>query len=109
LDGAEFRASLAAGREFAGGRGHLVGGVDYLKIDGMFVTGMLENEVDQAMVHAFNWIGHVHGLKTIAEHVENPAMLAKLHTIGVDYVQGFGIAAPGRLDSALIGDTADAP
>lgn len=72
--------------------------VDYLKIDGMFVTGMMDNEVDQAMVRAFNWIGHVRGLKTIAEHVESDAMLSKLREIGVDYVQGYGIARPAPTD-----------
>ena len=72
--------------------------VDFLKIDGMFVTGMNDSAVDQAMVQAFNWIGHVKGLKTIAEHVEDDATLERLREIGVDYVQGYGIARPDLLD-----------
>jgi outer membrane receptor protein involved in Fe transport len=34
-DGEELRASLAAGSEFAGGRGHIVAGVDYLNVEGI--------------------------------------------------------------------------
>jgi EAL domain-containing protein (putative c-di-GMP-specific phosphodiesterase class I) len=34
------------------------------------------------------------GKQTIAEFVENQAILKKLRTIGVDYVQGYGIGRP---------------
>lgn len=34
-DGEEMRASLAVGPTFAGGRGHIVAGVDYLHVDGI--------------------------------------------------------------------------
>ena len=34
------------------------------------------------------------GIRTIAEFVETKETLAKLREIGVDYVQGFGIARP---------------
>ena len=34
-DGAEHRFSLAGGTSFAGGRGHIMGGMDYVKIDGI--------------------------------------------------------------------------
>jgi EAL domain-containing protein (putative c-di-GMP-specific phosphodiesterase class I) len=34
------------------------------------------------------------GLKTIAEFVENDAILAELKKIGVDYGQGYGIGEP---------------
>jgi len=68
--------------------------VDYLKIDGGFVIDMLENETDASMVEAINHLGHVMGLKTIAEYVENDAILQKLKLLGVDYAQGFGIHIP---------------
>jgi diguanylate cyclase (GGDEF)-like protein/PAS domain S-box-containing protein len=72
--------------------------VDYLKIDGSFVRDMTNNPIDCAMVESINHIGHVMEIKTIAEFVENPAILDKLRAIGVDYAQGYGIAKPRPLE-----------
>ncbi len=71
--------------------------VDYLKIDGSFVRQMLHNTVDHAMVDAINRIGHIMGIKTIAEFVESDAMLARLREMGVDYAQGYGVHKPERM------------
>jgi EAL domain-containing protein (putative c-di-GMP-specific phosphodiesterase class I) len=68
--------------------------VDYLKIDGAFVRGIAANAIDRAIVTAMNEVGHVIGLKTIAECVENEEVLQQLREIGVDYVQGYWIAEP---------------
>ena len=76
--------------------------VDYLKIDGEFVIDMLENEIDASMVEAINHLGHVMGIKTIAEYVESDAILQKLKTFGVDYAQGFGIHTPQPLVSLTV-------
>jgi EAL domain-containing protein (putative c-di-GMP-specific phosphodiesterase class I) len=72
--------------------------VDYLKIDGMFVRDIVDDPIDRAMVKAINEIGHVMGLKTIAEFVENDAILHELKIIGVDMAQGYGISKPRPLD-----------
>jgi len=74
--------------------------VDYLKIDGIFVKDMERTPIDCAMIEAINSIGHVMGIKTIAEYVENDAIFEKIKAIGVDYAQGFGIAKPAPLDYA---------
>ena len=71
--------------------------VDFIKIDGAFVRDMIEDEVDHAMVEAVNRIGHVMGIRTTAEYVENDRILAKLREMGVDYAQGFGIHVPEPL------------
>ncbi len=68
--------------------------VDYLKIDGMFVKDMVDDPIDHAMVKSINEIGHVMGMKTIAEFVENDAIKNQLIEIGVDYAQGYGIGKP---------------
>ena len=70
---------------------------DFLKIDGAFVRDMLNDPMDGAIVEAINNIGHVAGLKTIAEFVETPAIHTQLVKIGVDYAQGFGIHRPEPL------------
>ena len=72
--------------------------VDYLKIDGGFVKGVAGDDIDQAMVEAVHHIGHIMGLKTIAEWVESEAILLKLRQIGVDYGQGYALAHPRPLD-----------
>ncbi|MEO7320882.1 MAG: EAL domain-containing protein, partial [Nitrosospira sp.] len=68
--------------------------VDYLKIDGGFVKDMIDDPIDCAMVEAINHIGHVMNIETIAEFVENDAILDALRRIGVDYAQGYGIEKP---------------
>lgn len=71
--------------------------VDFLKIDGEFVRGILDDPMDEAMVRSMNEIGHIMGKKTIAEYVESEPLLDKLRQIGVDYVQGFTIGKPNHL------------
>lgn len=71
--------------------------VNYLKIDGGFVKQLVTSHTDAAIVDCFNHLSHELGIATIAECVENDQTLKKLRTIGVDYVQGFGIAKPQPL------------
>jgi len=68
--------------------------VDYLKIDGSFVRDINHDPVDYAMVASINRIGHLMGIKTIAEFVEDIEILHKLKDIGIDYVQGYSIDVP---------------
>ena len=70
---------------------------DFLKIDGIFVRDMVEDPMDAAIVEAINSIGHVAGLRTIAEFVESAAIRERLRAVGVDFAQGFGISAPEPL------------
>ncbi len=71
--------------------------VDFIKIDGAFVREMHEDPVNYAMVEAIHQIGHVLGIKTVAEFVENDAILRCLRELGVDYAQGYGIHVPEPL------------
>jgi diguanylate cyclase (GGDEF)-like protein/PAS domain S-box-containing protein len=68
--------------------------VDYLKIDGLFVKDILDDQVDLAMVKSINEVAHVMNKKTIAEFVENKAIFNLLKTLGIDYAQGYGIGRP---------------
>ncbi len=73
--------------------------VDFIKIDGSFVRDMLDDRVDAAMVETINHLGHVMGLRTIAESVESERILARLRELGVDYAQGFGLHTPESLEA----------
>lgn len=75
--------------------------VDNLKIDRAFVSHIVDNATDYAMVKAINDIGHTLGLQTIAEGVEDPQTLSSLEKIGVDYVQGYLFARPKPLEQIL--------
>lgn len=77
--------------------------VDFLKIDGMFVKDMVDDPIDFAMVRSINDMGHVMGKKTIAEFVENDAILERLRELGVDYAQGYGIGRPRPIEEMTEG------
>lgn len=79
--------------------------VDYLKIDGSFVRGMVDDPLDRAMVESINTIGHVMGIQTIAEWVENEAILDQLKAIGVDYAQGYAVGYPAPIEELAIGES----
>ena len=63
--------------------------VDFLKIDGALVQEMVADPVKRAMVASINQIGHIMGLRTIAEWVETQQVHDLLTELGVDYAQGF--------------------
>jgi len=73
--------------------------IDFLKIDGLFVKDIINDPIDEAMVRSINEVGHTMGLKTIAEYVENDEILQKIAEIGVDFVQGYGIAKPQPIET----------
>jgi len=73
--------------------------VSYLKIDGFFTKEIVKDEISRVMVKSINEIGHVMGIKTIAEFVENEEILEQLKEIGVDYAQGYFVHTPEPLDN----------
>ncbi|NIR59393.1 MAG: DUF1631 family protein, partial [Gammaproteobacteria bacterium] len=75
--------------------------VDYLKIDGHFIEGVAGSENDQAVVKSICEIAHFMDKAVVAECVQDEAAYAVLKDIGVDYVQGYGVEPPQRLDALL--------
>lgn len=71
--------------------------VDYLKIDGQFITHIATDAVDRSMVEAISKVGRALGIATVAEWVESEAVLDELERIGVDYAQGYHLARPKPL------------
>ncbi len=72
--------------------------VDYLKIDGAFIKDIVQDAIASSMVEAIARVASVMKIQTIAEFVENDAILTKLKLLGVDYAQGYGIAKPCPLN-----------
>lgn len=71
--------------------------IDYLKIDGRFIQNIVNDDIDTAMVTAIHQIAQVMDIRTIAEFVENEAILKKIRGLGIDYAQGYGITRPEPL------------
>jgi len=72
--------------------------VDFIKIDGHFILDICDDKTDFAFVEAINRIGHIMGIKTIAEFVESQDTFRKLKDIGVNFAQGYYIDKPRPLD-----------
>lgn len=75
--------------------------VDYLKIDGHFVKNILNDPINRAIVESINQIGHVAGLKTIAEFVEEELIRQQLTNIGVDFAQGYALHRPEPIEDCF--------
>jgi EAL domain-containing protein (putative c-di-GMP-specific phosphodiesterase class I) len=67
--------------------------VDYLKIDGMFIRDIKSNAISCALVKAINEVGHVMGMRTVAEYVEDEETLQLVRDLGVDYAQGYAVGS----------------
>ncbi len=76
--------------------------VDMLKIDGSFVQHMARDATDYALVKAIHEIGHVMGMKTVAEYCEDEVTLLLLRGLGVDYVQGYHLGMPELIGTPLV-------
>lgn len=79
--------------------------IDFIKIDGSFVREMESNVVDPIIVESIHQVAHRLGARTIAEYVEGASTAALLHSIGVDFVQGYHIGPPLPLERLLHGST----
>lgn len=72
--------------------------VDYLKIDGAFVLGVVEDGVDQLTVKAISEIGRAMGMKIVAEYVESEAIRDAIAELAVEYGQGYYLGYPEPLN-----------
>jgi diguanylate cyclase (GGDEF)-like protein/PAS domain S-box-containing protein len=77
--------------------------VDFLKIDGVFVRGIADNPINRAMVNAINDVGHVMGIRTVAEYVEDRPTLDVVRALGIDFAQGYAVGRLHRLGGVSVG------
>ncbi len=79
--------------------------VDQIKIDGSYVRGACDNELDFAFVQSIQRIAEILRVKTVAEFVEDERTRAAMVDIGVNYLQGFGLHTPEPLLGLFAGRT----
>ncbi len=75
--------------------------VDYIKIDGSFIREINNDSITKSMVIAINNLAQIIGLKTIAEFVEDQAILKTIQDLKVDYAQGFYFGKPCLLNNLI--------
>jgi diguanylate cyclase len=80
--------------------------VDFLKIDGQFIQRLLDDRLNQAAVRCFVEVASVVGVKTVAEFVDKPQLLAQVRALGIDYAQGFLLHRPVPIGELLSQPTA---
>ncbi len=68
--------------------------VDRLKVDAVFVGGLLSNQADRVIVESVVDLAHRLGFDVIAEGLETRDTWNALAALGCDFAQGFGIAHP---------------
>lgn len=71
--------------------------VDFVKIEGSFVEGMADNDLDHTMVASIAGLAKSMKLAVIGEHVDSFATLQALRECGVAYAQGHYIGEPRKL------------
>lgn len=71
--------------------------VDYVKIDGIFVTNAIRSPKDRVILASMVELIHGVGALVIAEHVETEEEAALMRDLGVDFGQGWLHGRPGPL------------
>ena len=70
--------------------------VDFVKIEGSFVEGMADNDLDHTMVASIAGLAKSMKLAVIGEHVDSFATLQALRECGVAYAQGHYLGEPRK-------------
>lgn len=107
VDGVRARGARVAVDDFGAGASHF--GylrslkVDIIKVDGQFIKGMLRDPLDDASVRGFLEVARVLGVQTVAEFVDEAAVLTRVRELGFDFAQGYFIGRPQPLSSCTAG------
>lgn len=76
--------------------------IDYLKIEGEFISNMVNDRIDMAFVESSVTLANSIGIKTVAEFIESDEVLQAVKACGIQMAQGYfiGAAAPEFLSKA---------
>jgi EAL domain-containing protein (putative c-di-GMP-specific phosphodiesterase class I) len=77
--------------------------VDFIKIDGKYVRGIVASERDQTLVAAMTDLAKRLSIAVIAEQTETEEQGSTLLKLGVEYAQGYLFGRPGQLPTPLVG------
>ena len=77
--------------------------VDYVKLDGAYVTGARENAREHGFLLSMIELANFVGAKVIAETIEREDEAAMMLDLGVEYGQGWLFGKPGGLPGSLGG------
>ena len=75
---------------------------DFVKIDGRFVTNVLDSAIDQSIIRSVTSVAATMSLQTIAEFVTDDQVRARVADLGVDFVQGYAVARPIPLAELML-------
>jgi len=71
--------------------------IDFVKIDGSIVAGMRTDPRDRAKMRIIAKIADTARIAAIAERVEDESTIEVLRSLGIGFVQGFGVSMPEPL------------
>lgn len=84
--------------------------IDYLKVDGAYISDLDQHPENSHFFHAVTQIAHGVGIKVLSTHVENAASLELLKELNCDGVQGNFIQKTKRLTlNGLQKESIDSP
>lgn len=72
--------------------------VDFVKIDGRFVQGLYDGEVNLIVVEALTKLAIAKKIGCVAEWVETSEVMNHLKRLGIGYAQGFYLHRPEPID-----------
>ncbi|MCE8016657.1 bifunctional diguanylate cyclase/phosphodiesterase [Halomonas sp. MCCC 1A17488] len=69
--------------------------IDVIKIEGEFIRNMLDDETYMAFVKSIVTLAQSLGVSTVAEFIEDEAVLEAVRALGIDFGQGYHLGRPG--------------
>ncbi|MFI9654879.1 bifunctional diguanylate cyclase/phosphodiesterase [Guyparkeria sp. GHLCS8-2] len=81
--------------------------IDFLKIEGDFISNLLEDSRDRAFVRLIAELSRELKIHTVAEFVESEEVLEQVRALGIDYAQGFLIGRPAPSPTRYLPATVD--
>ena len=76
--------------------------LEFLKIDGDFISDLASSDTDQAMVRAIVDLSLRLGKATIAEFVSDDETIELLREYGVDFAQGYHVGRPAPIEELFV-------
>lgn len=71
--------------------------LDFIKIDGVFIQGIVDSQLDRALVRCVADFASILNVKTVAEFVDSEEVCKVLRSLDIDYAQGYLFDKPGPL------------